>query len=146
LQNPVTAASIGIISMVDLSTFMEHFLESYPLADGRCRVLGAAHPVISPCVGIPGAFATGSDNNSSMLFGSLQKNTALLQGISPELMTAAQTAGGSLGSMLAPVKLILGCNTVDQIGEEGQVLRMTVPWEFALGIALGALTYLLSRF
>jgi len=138
-------ASLGILAMVGLSALMEHCGMSYLLARGLSALLGAGYPVVAPWVGILGAFATGSNNNSNVLFGSLQKNAALLLRLNPELLVAAQTAGGSLGSMLAPAKLIVGCSTVGQVGQEGQVLRRTVPWGLALGLALGLLTLALSR-
>ena len=39
------------------------------------------------------------------------------------LILAAQTAGGALGSVLAPAKVIVGCSTVGLAGEEGDVMR-----------------------
>ncbi len=138
-------ASVGVIAMVGLSTLMDHCEMSYLLAKGLSHLLGALYPVVSPCVGMLGAFATGSNNNSNVLFGSLQKNVALFQHLNPCLLVAAQTAGGSMGSMLAPVKLILGCSTVGLPGQEGRVLRQTVLCGLAIGLALGMLTLALCR-
>ncbi|MGO8677357.1 MAG: L-lactate permease [Limisphaerales bacterium] len=139
------AATVGVISMVGLSTLMDHCAMSFLLARGLSNLLGSLYPVVSPCVGILGAFATGSNNNSNVLFGSLQKNVALFQNINPCILVAAQTAGGSLGSMLAPVKIILGCSTVGLLGQEGRVMRQTVPCGLVLGLAVGVLTLLLCR-
>lgn len=140
-----SAPTVGVLSMVGLSMLMDHCEMSPLLAKGLSQLLGAFYPVLSPCVGILGAFATGSNNNSNVLFGSLQKNVALLLHLNPCLLVAAQTAGGSLGSMLAPVKIILGCSTVGLVGKEGQVLRQTVPCGLLLGLALGLLTFALCR-
>ena len=63
----------------------------------------------------------------------------------PDLLIAAQSAGGSLGSMLAPAKIVVGCSTVGRVGQEGQVLRRTVPLGLGLGLATGMLVLLLSR-
>lgn len=139
------AATVGIVSMVGLSTLMDHCGMSYLLAQGLSRLLGASYPLVSPCVGILGAFATGSNNNSNVLFGSLQKNVALLLHINPCLLVAAQTAGGALGSMLAPAKIIVGCSTVGQVGREGLVLRRTVPYGLGIGLVVGMLAWLFSR-
>ncbi len=139
------AASLGIIFMVGLSTLMDHCGMTYLLAQGLSRVLGHAYPILSPWVGILGAFATGSNNNSNVLFGLLQKNVAVLLNTRPEVLVAAQTAGGSLGSMLAPAKILVGCSTVGQVGREGQVLRQTVPCGLAIGLAIGLLAFVLSR-
>ncbi len=132
--------SVGIISMVGISAMMEHCGMSLLLAQGASRLLGAIYPLASPLVGVLGAFATGSNNNSNIMFGPLQKNVALLLNISPALLVAAQTAGGSLGSLLAPAKLVVGCSTVGLIGQEGLVLRRTMPYGIVIGLGLGVLT------
>ncbi len=137
--------SVGIILMVGMATLMDHCGMSYLLAEGLSGTIGAAFPIVSPAVGILGAFATGSNNNSNVLFGSLQKSVAGLLNVQPQILLAAQTAGGSLGSMLAPAKIIVGCSTVGEIGREGTVLRKTVPLGLACGLAVGLLTLLLSR-
>lgn len=137
-------ASIGVVFMVGISTLMDHCGMSYLLAQGASTALGAAYPLVSPWIGILGAFATGSNNNSNVLFGSLQKNVALLLKIDSPLLCAAQTAGGSLGSMLAPAKIVVGCTTVDQVGQEGQVLKQTIPWGLGIGLLLGLLTLALA--
>jgi lactate permease len=139
-------ASVGVVSMVGLASFMEHCGMSFLLAQGVSYTFAAVYPLLSPGVGMLGAFATGSNNNSNVLFGPLQKDAALLLHIRPEILVAAQTAGGSLGSMIAPVKLILGCSTVHQVGKEGQALRTTVAWGIGIGLFLGAVTLLLARF
>ena len=54
-------------------------------------------------------------------------NTAQLLGLSTTLILAAQTAGGSLGSIMAPAKVIVGCSTVGLNDREGEVIgRMLI--------------------
>jgi lactate permease len=100
---------------------------------------------VSPLVGILGAFATGSNNNSNVLFAPLQKSAALLLAIDPRLLISAQTAGGALGSMLAPAKIIVGCSTVGLNGREGEVLRKTLAYGLVIGLCLGGLAWVLVR-
>jgi lactate permease len=96
--------------------------------------MGSAFPLVSPMVGVLGAFATGSNNNSNVLFAPLQNSVAVLLAIDPRVLLSAQTAGGALGSMIAPAKLAVGCSTVGLKGREGEVLRRTLG--YCLGIAL----------
>ena len=140
-----TMASFGILFMVGLSTLMDHCGMSFQLARGLSEALGRFYPLLSPCVGILGAFATGSNNNSNVLFGPLQRDVASLLHLRPEALIAAQTAGGSLGSMLAPAKIVVGCSTVNATGQEGDVLRRTLPYGLLIGLALGIVTLLCSR-
>jgi lactate permease len=137
-------ASIGVIAMVGLSTLMDHTGMTLLLAEGLSDLMEHAFPVVSPLVGILGAFATGSNNNSNVLFASLQENVALLLNITPTVLLAAQTTGGALGSMIAPAKIIVGCSTVGLKGQDGDVLRLTLPYGLAIGAGIGFVTLLLA--
>jgi len=137
-------ASLGIITTVGLSTMMEYTGMTQQLAGGMAALMGAAFPLVSPLVGILGAFATGSNNNSNVLFAPLQKTVAALLGMDPRLLLAAQTAGGSLGSMIAPAKIAVGCSTVGLINSEGDVLRRTLFYGLGIGLVLGALALLFA--
>jgi lactate permease len=61
------------------------------------------------------------------------------------IILAAQTAGGSLGSMLAPAKVIVGCSTAGLEGQEGKVMRLTVPYGLIITGAVGLITWLVAR-
>ncbi|HPH98159.1 MAG TPA: L-lactate permease [Anaerolineaceae bacterium] len=136
--------SLGILGMVGLSSVMDYCGMTLLLAQGLSTLMGQLFPLVSPLVGILGAFATGSNNNSNVLFASLQMQTALLTGVSPFLLVAAQTAGGSLGSMVAPAKIIVGCATAQIKGREGDVLRLTLPYGLFAGLLLGLMTLVIS--
>jgi len=138
-------ASVGIISMVGLSILMDHSGMTPLLAQTLSQGMGTAFPIVSPLVGILGAFATGSNNNSNVLFGMLQKQVAEMLAIAPALLIASQTAGGSLGSLLAPAKIIVGCSTTGLKGRDGEVLRLTVPYGLVIGLGLGILALIFSR-
>ncbi len=138
---PVT---LGIIATVGLSVMMDHAGMTQLLAETLSNLTGKVFPVISPIIGMVGAFATGSNTNSNVLFVSLQKQIASLISVSPVLLIATQTAGGSLGGMIAPTKLIVGCSNVGLVGKEGQVLRMTLPYSLAIGLLIGLVGLILT--
>jgi lactate permease len=138
-------ASIGILTMVGLASLMEHSGMTLLLAQAMSGVMGTAFPIASPYVGMLGAFATGSNNNSNILFGSLQRDAARLVGLDPRVLVAAQTTGGSLGSMIAPAKLIVGCSTVGLKGKDAAVLRITLSYGLLIGLAMGMFALILSR-
>jgi len=73
-----------------------------------------------------GAFMTGSNTNSNVVFASMQQEAAQLLAISVPLILAAQTTGGAVGSMLAPSKVIVGCSTAGLAGKEGDVLKKSL--------------------
>jgi len=90
-------------------------------------------------VGVLGAFATGSNNNSNVLLAAVQENVAALLAIAPHLLLAAQTTGGSLGSMIAPAKIVVGTSTVGLRGRDGEVLRLTLPYGLVITLGVGLL-------
>jgi len=120
-------SSIGIVSMVGFAMVMDHSGMTYVLAAGLGRIAGPLYPLVAPYIGMLGAFMTGSNTNSNVVFAPLQQQAAQLLGISVLIVLAAQTTGGSLGSMIAPAKLIVGCSTAGLAGEEGTVLKKTLP-------------------
>lgn len=138
------SATVGIISTVGLAMVMDHTGMTMLIAKGLSEVTGRVFPLFSPMVGMLGVFATGSNTNSNVLFVSLQKSIADLIGIAPVILVAAQTAGGSLGSMISPAKLIVGCSTVNLAGKEGLVLRKTLPYGIGIGLVVGAAGLILS--
>jgi lactate permease len=132
--------SLGILFTVGLSSLMEYAGMTHLLASGLAGLFGASFPLVSPLIGVLGSFSTGSNNNSNVLFAQLQRNTAELVGVDPRMVIAQQTSGGSLGSMIAPAKLSVGCATAGIPRQEGLVLRKTLP----IGIGLAGLLGLIG--
>ena len=121
-------SSLGIVAMVGISVIMSNTGMTNLLAQGLSQGIGRAfYPAVAPFLGALGAFITGSNNNANVLFGALQMRTAELLGLSVPLVLAAQTAGGSLGSIMAPAKVIVGCSTVGLNDNEGAVPRPIRP-------------------
>lgn len=117
-------SSLGIVAMVGLASVMLHSGMTTMLAEGLSASFGPqVFPLMSPFIGALGAFITGSNNNSNVLFAVLQMKTAELLDLNVLLILAAQTAGGALGSVLAPAKVIVGSSTVGLAGKEGEVMR-----------------------
>ena len=136
--------SLGIVSMVCFAMIMDHCQMIYILAEGISRVFGSFYPLISPWIGLLGAFMTGSNTNSNVVFGVLQLETAQLAGLSAALILAAQTTGGALGSMIAPAKILVGCSTVGLSGNEGPVLKATLRYGLIITGIIGIITLVFS--
>jgi lactate permease len=134
-------SSIAIASMVGMAMIMDHTGMTYLLAKGISVGVGAAFPLFSPQIGMLGAFITGSNTNSNVIFGPLQQHTAELTGISVLVVLGAQTTGGALGSMVAPAKVIIGCSTTGLAGREGEVLRKTLPYGLLIAGFIGLVAW-----
>jgi len=138
--------SIAIFSLVGTAVVMNHTQMTNVLAVGISRVFSQEiYPIISPFIGALGAFITGSNTNSNVLFGSLQLQTAELLNLPVALILAAQTTGGALGSIMAPAKIILGCSTVGLIGKEGKVIGKLFLYCSILILLIGIFTYIISE-
>jgi lactate permease len=85
---------------------------------------------------------TGSNTNSNVVFGGLQLQTAVLLGYPPAIILAAQTAGASLASVIAPTKVAVGASTAGMVGREGDVMRKLILYTGALVLVVSLLTVL----
>jgi lactate permease len=119
----VMSSSVGIASMVAMAMVMQHAGMTESLARGLAEGVGQAFPAMAPWIGALGAFMTGSNTNSNVVFAALQMRTAELLGVSVALILAAQTSGGALGSVIAPTKVVVGASTGGMAGREGEVMR-----------------------
>ncbi len=137
-------ASLAILSTIVLSSVMEHAGLTQMLAKGLSNLFNNVYPVASPMVGMLGAFATGSNTSSNVIFGGMQKEIATFLQFSPAWMVAAQTTGGALGSMLSPAKIVLGSSTVGLLGKEGSVLKITLPIGIGISLLIGLVVLLLG--
>jgi lactate permease len=135
-------STIGIASMVGMAMIMDHCGMVNLLARGLSESVGVAFPFLSPLIGLLGAFMTGSNTNSNVVFAPLQLATARLMGISALVVLGAQTTGGALGSMLAPAKIIVGCSTAGLAGREGEVMRKTFLYGMLVTAVIGLLALL----
>ncbi len=136
--------TITILSLVGVAIVMTYSGMTFLLARGVTRLVGPVFPFMSPFIGMLGTVITGSNTNSNVLFGPLQRDAARLLGMNPVLMAALQSAGGALGSMVAPAKVVLATATSGLAGQEGQVMRVTVRYALVLTAALGIIGALLQ--
>jgi lactate permease len=106
-----------------MAIIMAHAGMTDALAHGLAEGMGAVFPAVSPWIGALGAFMTGSNTNSNVVFAALQLRTAELLGYTAAVILAAQTAGGAIGSIIAPTKVVVGASTAGMAGREGEVMR-----------------------
>ena len=138
-------SSLGIIAMIGLASVMMHSGMTNMLARGLSESFNqSAYPAIAPFIGALGAFITGSNNSSNVLFAVMQQETAALLNLSIPLILAAQTAGGSLGSIMSPAKVIVGCSTVGLSKKEGIVMRRILLYGIIPLVIVAVLTILLN--
>jgi lactate permease len=138
-------SSFGILMLVSMAVIMSHAGMTDELASGIASAVGGAFPLVSSWIGALGAFMTGSNTNSNVVFAQLQLRTAQLLNLSIPFILAAQTAGGALGSVIAPAKIIVGTATGGLSGQEGKVLRRMLPYTLLLIGTMSLLTFIFRR-
>ncbi|MGB7874007.1 MAG: L-lactate permease [Anaerolineales bacterium] len=133
------SSSLSIALMVAMATMMQGSGMTEALAQGLADAVGKAFPLIAPWIGGIGAFMTGSNTNSNVLFAGLQMRTAELLSYSVPAILAAQTAGAAVASVAAPTKVVVGASTAGMAGKEGDVLRALIGYTFLLVLFIGLL-------
>jgi lactate permease len=136
----VMSSSVSIASMVAMAVVMEHAGMTDVLARGLAQGMGEFFPLVSPWIGALGAFMTGSNTNSNVVFGALQLQTAQLLGYSIPIILAAQTAGAAVASVMAPTKVVVGASTAGMAGKEGEVMRKLVIYALLLVLLVSFFT------
>jgi lactate permease len=138
----VIPSSVSILSMISMALIMEHTGMTETLARALAVGTGSLFPLFSPWIGAIGAFMTGSNTNSNVVFGALQMQTAKLLGFSIPVILAAQTSGAALASVAAPAKIVVGASTVGMTGKEGDVLRRLALYVVGLILIISLLTWI----
>lgn len=134
-------ASVPIVAFLVMARVMDHSGQTEALAYGIAAVAPAyVFAFLSNGIGVIGAFATSSSTSSNTLFSDLQVTLAKLKGLPTATILASQSAGGAIGNAIAPANLVLGASTAGISGQEGDILRKTLPWTLVAFLLTGVAT------
>jgi lactate permease len=100
---------------------------------------GLLYPLFGTMLGWLGVALTGSDTSSNVLFGSLQRITAEQLGLSPILMSAANSSGGVMGKMIDAQSIVVASTATRWYGQEWRILRFVFFHSIALAMLVGVL-------
>ena len=103
---------------------------------------GFLYPFFGTLLGWLGVALTGSDTASNVLFGGLQKITAEQLGLSPVLMSAANSSGGVMGKMIDAQSIVVASTATNWFGHEGTILRYVFWHSIVLACLVGGLVML----
>ena len=146
--NKMVAPTIALIAAVSMvSIFKGSGMTTEVLADGStmpsmplamaticAAATGQAWPALASYIGGLGAFITGSNTVSDMLFANFQWDVAQQLGYNVKqsiVVVAAQGAGGAMGNMICIHNIVAACAVLGMIGREGDILKQTI-WPFLL--------------
>ena len=113
------------------------------MAEAMAGLVGSVWPVFASYVGGLGAFITGSNTVSDMLFGRFQWDIAEKLKLSRVVILAAQAAGGAMGNMICVHNIVAVCTVVGLLNREGDIIKKTF-WPFLLyGVVVAIVAYML---
>ncbi|MGB3159780.1 MAG: L-lactate permease [Carnobacterium sp.] len=133
--------SIAIFSLLCLSRIMAGTGQTFIMAQGIAKVLKEKYVFIAPFIGLLGSFMTGSNLTSNILFSEFQLHVSEQIGLKTSFILGAQTAGGGIGTSIAPGNIILGTTTAGILGSEGRVLIKLIPYTLVAAAIFGVLLY-----
>ncbi|MGI9951728.1 L-lactate permease [Moorellaceae bacterium AZ2] len=136
----VMGATMTVVTMTMMGVVMMETGMTRYIAEGLAAT-GTLYPLFSPWIGVLGAFMTGSNTNSNVLFTGLQWDVAKLLMLSPYVILGLQTTGGAIGNMFCPMNVALGTGVTGQGGREGEVLRRTALYNTVQTFMVGILAW-----
>ncbi|MEM8534746.1 MAG: L-lactate permease [Chloroflexota bacterium] len=123
----IGGVTVALIAMLGLARIMVYAGMIDILAQTAADTAGPFWPLFAPFVGMLGTFVTGSATASNILFTDLQLSTAQNLELSVVSTVGLQGFGAAVGNIICPHNIIAGGATVGLRGEEGAVLRGTLP-------------------
>ncbi|MDR1538294.1 MAG: L-lactate permease [Clostridiales bacterium] len=102
---------------------------------------GPLFPAISPLLGALGTFITGSDTSSNVLFGALQRQTALQTGANAAWIVAANASGATIGKMLSLQSISIACASIHLKGAESRLLKRTAKIALIMALSLSVIVF-----
>ncbi|CCH50385.1 L-lactate permease [Pseudodesulfovibrio piezophilus] len=153
MKNPTIAlfAAVALVSIFRGSGIADAALNpnnypSMPLAMAKAvaGIAGNAWPMVASYVGGLGAFITGSNTVSDLLFAEFQWGVATQLELPRQIIVAAQAVGGGMGNMICIHNIVAVCAVVGLSGMEGAILKRTVVPFVLYGIVVGIVASLLS--
>lgn len=121
------------------------YMPSMPLAmaTAMAGMLGSVWPMFASFVGGLGAFITGSNTVSNMLFGQFQWDIAGQLSLPRVLILACQSTGGAMGNMVCIHNIVAACTVVGLVDREGEILKKTVIPFILYGLVVGLVAFAL---
>ncbi len=153
IKNPAIALffAVALVSIFRGSGIADAALNPnlYPsmplaLAEAIAAVAGQTWPFFAGFIGGLGAFITGSNTVSNLLFAEFQWGMASQLELPHQIIVAAQAVGGGFGNMVCIHNIVAVCAVVGLSGREGLIIRKTF-WPFLLyGLVVGLMASLMS--
>ncbi len=115
------------------------------IAKTAASLVGVGWYVVAPIVGVLGAFVSGSNTVSDIMFGGLQFGAAQQVGIPVISTLALQAIGGAAGNMICVHNVVSVLTTVGLVGKEGKVIKNNMKICITYAVACGLVAMILVK-
>ncbi len=139
-------ATVTVMTMSMMAVVMMDSGMTTLLAQGAAEFTRSAYPVVAPFVGLLGAFMTGSNTSSNILFGAFQRDVAIILGASSWIVSSLQTAGASIGNAVTPMNVALASGVTGIVGQEGDIIRKSMSYTLVITLILGLLGFVSTSY
>ena len=141
-------ALLFAVALVELCKQSAHNPVGYPamplaMAQATAAMAGRSWPFFAPFVGALGAFITGSNTVSNLLFSEFQYSLAGQLQIPHQVVVALQVVGGSMGNMVCVHNIVAASAVVGLCGQEGIIIRRNIMPLLIYGINAGLIGLIL---
>lgn len=140
---PAAVALVFALGMVNVMRFSGNNASGRPdmlqvLSEAAAGVFSSVWVMAAPFVGILGAFMTGSNTVSNILFSAFQYEAAAAAGISRTVIVGLQVIGGAVGNMICVHNVVAASTVVGVSGSEGRIIRTNIipAAVYALGVGI----------
>ncbi len=146
--------AVTICCLVAMAMLMNNTGMTNDIAKGLVALTGAMFPFFAPLIGSIGTFVTGSATNANILFGKLQATAAGdlglvnnstffgVPGNETNWLAAANCAGSEGGKLLSPQSIAIATAACDMEGQDGDIMRKTMPFAIFWILMNGLMVYL----
>ncbi len=144
---PAMIALVFAVAMVNIMRFSGNSPLDRPdmisaLSEAAARLLSPIWTFVAPFVGALGAFMTGSNTVSNVLFAGFQYGVAAEAGLSRTIIVGLQVVGGAAGNMICVHNVVAASTTVGVLGREGRVIRTNLLPAAIYALIVGAVAFL----
>jgi lactate permease len=148
---PALVALVFAVAMVNVMRFSGNNPGQLPdmltsLSTVAARALSPVWSFVAPFVGVLGAFMTGSNTVSNVLFAGFQYGVAEQANLSRTIVVALQVVGGAAGNMICVHNVVAASTTVGVLNREGRIIRTNVVPAAAYALVAGTIGFLIMRF
>ncbi len=112
----------------------------FVIANAASQAFGGFYPFVAPFLGLLSGFISGSETSAIAMLTNIHLSAADKIGVVGLLIAAASGIGGGLASVISPAKLQNAAASIDRIGEESQVIRVT----FVISLVITTVTAVMT--